>query len=85
MWNRSRMSYVHHRLDSFWTCELKLEDIPNVRNFPNVFREDLPSLLSFREVEFRIDLVPEAIPIAKSPYRLAPMEMQELSNQLKEL
>ncbi|GKA45416.1 putative reverse transcriptase domain-containing protein, partial [Tanacetum coccineum] len=39
----------------------------------------------FREVELRIDLVPEAMPIAKSPYRLAPTKMQELSNQLKEL
>ncbi|GKB55590.1 putative reverse transcriptase domain-containing protein [Tanacetum coccineum] len=65
--------------------ELKLEDIPNVRNFPSVFPEDLQGLPSFREVEFPIDLVPEAMPIAKSPYRLAPTEMQELSNQLKEL
>ncbi|GJX45972.1 putative reverse transcriptase domain-containing protein [Tanacetum coccineum] len=45
--------------------------------------EDLPGLPSFREVEFRIDLVPEAMPIAKLPYHLAPTEMQELSNQLK--
>ncbi|GKB07696.1 putative nucleotidyltransferase, ribonuclease H [Tanacetum coccineum] len=65
--------------------ELKLEDIPNVRNFPSMFPEDLPGLPSFREVEFRIDLVPEAMPIVKSPYCLEPMEMQELSNQLKEL
>ncbi|GKC97656.1 putative reverse transcriptase domain-containing protein [Tanacetum coccineum] len=49
------------------------------------FASDLPCLPSFREVEFHIDLVPEAMPIAKSPYRLAPTEMQELSNQLKEL
>ncbi|GKA03435.1 putative nucleotidyltransferase, ribonuclease H [Tanacetum coccineum] len=47
--------------------------------------EDLSSLPPSREVEFRIDLVPEAMPIAKLPYRLAPTEMQELSNQLKEL
>ncbi|GJX04403.1 hypothetical protein Tco_0190319 [Tanacetum coccineum] len=65
--------------------ELKLEDIPNVRNFPSVFPEDLLGLPSFRGVEFRTDLVPEAMRIAKSPYRLAPMKMQELSNQLKEL
>ncbi|GJT42344.1 putative reverse transcriptase domain-containing protein [Tanacetum coccineum] len=64
--------------------ELKLEDIPNVRNFTSVFPEDLPGLPLFREVEFRIDLVPKAMPIAKSPYRLAPTEMQELSNQLKD-
>ncbi|GJV02471.1 hypothetical protein Tco_1336040 [Tanacetum coccineum] len=65
--------------------ELKLKDIPNVHNFPSVFPEDLPGLPSFGEVEFLIDLVPEAMPIAKSPYHLAPTEMQELSNQLKEL
>ncbi|GJV27580.1 hypothetical protein Tco_1384028, partial [Tanacetum coccineum] len=76
----STFSFIDHFLP-----ELKLEDIPNVRNFPSVFPEDLPGLPSFREVEFRIDLVPEAMPIAKSPYRLAPTEMQELSNQLKEL
>ncbi|GKA88286.1 putative reverse transcriptase domain-containing protein [Tanacetum coccineum] len=55
------------------------------KHFLRVFPEDLPGLPSFREVEFRIDLVPEAMPIAKSPYRLAPTEIQELSNQLKEL
>ncbi|GKF34876.1 hypothetical protein Tco_0108076 [Tanacetum coccineum] len=65
--------------------EPKLEDIPNVRNFPSVLPEDLRGLPLFHEVEFRLDLVPEAMPIAKSPYRLAPTEMQELSNQLKEL
>ncbi|GJR99531.1 putative reverse transcriptase domain-containing protein [Tanacetum coccineum] len=43
----------------------------------------LPGLSSFRKVEFRIDLVPEAMPIAKSPYRLAPTELQELSNNLR--
>ncbi|GKE32632.1 putative reverse transcriptase domain-containing protein [Tanacetum coccineum] len=59
--------------------ELKLEDIPNVRNFPSVFPEDLLGLPSFREVEFRTDLVPEAMPIAKPPYCLAPTEMYRLS------
>ncbi|GJX29959.1 putative reverse transcriptase domain-containing protein [Tanacetum coccineum] len=49
------------------------------------FASDLPGLPSFREVEFHIDLVPEAMPIAKLPYHLAPTEMQELSNQLNEL
>ncbi|GJV87441.1 putative reverse transcriptase domain-containing protein [Tanacetum coccineum] len=50
-----------------------------------MFPEDLPGLPSFCEVEFRIDLVLEAMPIAKSPYHLAPTEMQEPSNQLNEL
>ncbi|GKD56156.1 putative reverse transcriptase domain-containing protein [Tanacetum coccineum] len=65
--------------------ELKLEDVPVVRDFPGVFPKDLSGLPPSREVEFRIDLIPAAMPIAKSPYRLAPTEMQELSNQHKEL
>ncbi|GJU85187.1 putative nucleotidyltransferase, ribonuclease H [Tanacetum coccineum] len=63
----------------------KLEDILIVRNFPGVFPEDLSGLPPSRDVEFHIDLIPGAIPVAKLPYRLAPTEMQELSNQLKEL
>nr|GEZ01397.1 putative reverse transcriptase domain-containing protein [Tanacetum cinerariifolium] len=65
--------------------ELKLEDIHVVREFLDVFPKDLSGLTPSCEVEFHIDLVPEAMPIAKSPYRLEPTEMQELSNQLNEL
>ncbi|GJR70484.1 putative reverse transcriptase domain-containing protein [Tanacetum coccineum] len=43
------------------------------------------TLMNTKVVEFRIDLVPGATPVAKSPYRLAPSEMQELSEQLQEL
>nr|GFB28377.1 putative reverse transcriptase domain-containing protein [Tanacetum cinerariifolium] len=63
----------------------KLKDIPVVRELPGVFPEDLSGLPPSREVEFRIDLIHGAMPVAKSPYRLAPTEMQELANQLKEL
>ncbi|GKA08458.1 putative reverse transcriptase domain-containing protein [Tanacetum coccineum] len=65
--------------------EPKLGDISVVRDFKDVFPEDLSGLPPQRQVEFRIDLVPGATPIAKSPYRLAPSEMQELSGQLQEL
>ncbi|GJS58624.1 putative nucleotidyltransferase, ribonuclease H [Tanacetum coccineum] len=65
--------------------ELKLNDIYVVREFEDVFPEDLSGLPPQRQVEFRIDLVPGATPIAKSPYRLAPSEMQELFEQLQEL
>ncbi|GJY69391.1 hypothetical protein Tco_0472373 [Tanacetum coccineum] len=65
--------------------EKKLEDIPVVEEFPDVFPEDLPSLPPVRQVEFQIDLIPGAAPVARTPYRLAPSEMQELSNQLQEL
>ncbi|GKB69698.1 putative reverse transcriptase domain-containing protein [Tanacetum coccineum] len=66
-------------------AKMKLEDIPVVRNFPGVFPEDLSGLPPSCEVEFRIDLIPRAMLVAKSPFRVAPIEMQELSNQLKEL
>ncbi|GJS54751.1 putative reverse transcriptase domain-containing protein [Tanacetum coccineum] len=65
--------------------EQKLKDIPVVRNFPGVFLENLSGLPSSREVEFCIDLILGAMPVAKLPYCLATTEMQELSNQLKEL
>ncbi|GJS53225.1 putative reverse transcriptase domain-containing protein [Tanacetum coccineum] len=63
----------------------RLEDVPIVRDFPDVFPEDLPGLPPTRQVEFRIDLVPGAAPVARAPYRLAPSEMKELSEQLQEL
>ncbi|GJV66561.1 putative reverse transcriptase domain-containing protein [Tanacetum coccineum] len=65
--------------------EPRICDIPVVRDFTNVFPEDLLGLPPQRQVEFHIDLVPGATPLAKSPYRLAPSEMQELSGQHQEL
>ncbi|KAI3819010.1 hypothetical protein L1987_12832 [Smallanthus sonchifolius] len=55
------------------------------KHHAEVFPEDLPGLPPTRQVEFRIDLVPGATPVAKAPYRLAPSEMQELASQLQEL
>nr|GEW36490.1 hypothetical protein [Tanacetum cinerariifolium] len=63
----------------------RLENIPRVREFSDVFLEDLPGLPPVRQVEFQIDLIPGATPVARAPYRLAPSEMQELSDQLQEL
>ncbi|GJW12947.1 putative reverse transcriptase domain-containing protein, partial [Tanacetum coccineum] len=65
--------------------EKRLEDVPIVRDFPEVFPEDLPGLPPTRQVEFQIDLIPGAAPVARAPYRLAPSEMKELSEQLQEL
>ncbi|GJY57697.1 putative reverse transcriptase domain-containing protein [Tanacetum coccineum] len=65
--------------------EKRLDDIRIVRDLPEVFLDDLTGLPPVREIEFRIDLIPGVLPVVKSPYRLAPSEMQELSNQLKEL
>ncbi|GJW18347.1 putative reverse transcriptase domain-containing protein [Tanacetum coccineum] len=63
----------------------QIEDVPIVRDFPGVFPEDLPGLPPTRPVEFQIDLIPGAAPVARAPYRLAPSEMKELSEQLQEL
>ncbi|GJT72180.1 hypothetical protein Tco_1031466 [Tanacetum coccineum] len=57
----------------------RLEDVPIVRDFPEVFPEDLSGLPPTRQVEFQIDLIPGAAPVARAPYRLAPSEMKELS------
>ncbi|KAI3827878.1 hypothetical protein L1987_01966 [Smallanthus sonchifolius] len=57
-----------------------IQDIPIIRDFPEVFPEDLSGLPPVRQVEFRIDLVPGANPMARAPYRLAPSVMQELVN-----
>ncbi|GJX69206.1 putative reverse transcriptase domain-containing protein, partial [Tanacetum coccineum] len=65
--------------------EKRLEDVSTVRDFPEVFPEDLPGLPPKQQVEFQIDLVPGAAPVAQAPYRLAPSEMEELSTQLQEL
>ncbi|GJW70998.1 putative reverse transcriptase domain-containing protein [Tanacetum coccineum] len=65
--------------------EQKLGEIVVVRDFPEVFPDDLSRLPPIWEIQFRIELIPGAIPVAKSPYRLAPSEMEELSEQLKEL
>ncbi|GJZ58579.1 putative reverse transcriptase domain-containing protein [Tanacetum coccineum] len=65
--------------------EKRLEDVPIVHDFSKVFPEDLPGLPPTRQVEFQIDLVPGAAHVTRSPYRLAPSEMQELSTQLQEL
>ncbi|GJU26603.1 putative reverse transcriptase domain-containing protein [Tanacetum coccineum] len=63
----------------------RLDNVSIVRNFLKVFPEDFPGLPSTRQVELQIDLIPGAAPVAQAPYRLAPSEMKELSEQLKEL
>ncbi|GJR38610.1 putative reverse transcriptase domain-containing protein [Tanacetum coccineum] len=65
--------------------EKQLEEVPIVQDFPEVFPEDLPGIPPTRQVEFQINLIPGAAPVARAPYRLAPSEMKELSDQLKEL
>ncbi|GKC88598.1 putative reverse transcriptase domain-containing protein, partial [Tanacetum coccineum] len=59
--------------------EKRLEDVPVIRDFPEVFPDDLSGLPPPRQVEFKIDLVPGSAPVARAPYHLAPSEMKELS------
>ncbi|GKD98373.1 putative reverse transcriptase domain-containing protein, partial [Tanacetum coccineum] len=63
----------------------QLKDVPIVQDFPEVFPEDLPGLPLARPMEFQIELIPGAASVARAPYRLAPSEMKELSEQLQEL
>ncbi|GKC84970.1 hypothetical protein Tco_1140687, partial [Tanacetum coccineum] len=63
----------------------RLEDVPIVQDFLDVFPEDLSGLPLTLQVEFQINLIPGAAPVARAPYRLATSEMKELSKQLKEL
>ncbi|KAD4384676.1 hypothetical protein E3N88_24844 [Mikania micrantha] len=86
------MKYMNHGGQSFLAYVIdnekvvqKLEDVPIVREFPDVFPDDLPGIPSDRDVEFRIDLIPGAKPIARAPYHLAPSELQELMTQLQDL
>ncbi|GJU83209.1 putative reverse transcriptase domain-containing protein [Tanacetum coccineum] len=65
--------------------EKRLEDVPVIRYFPEVFPKELPRLPPPRQVEFSIDLIPSAAPVERAPYRLALSEMKELSKQLQEL
>ncbi|GKD99414.1 putative reverse transcriptase domain-containing protein [Tanacetum coccineum] len=63
----------------------KQEEIVMVRDFPKVFSDNLSGLPPLQEIEFWIELIPGVVPIAKSPYRWAPSELEVLSGQLKEL
>ncbi|GKB66258.1 putative reverse transcriptase domain-containing protein, partial [Tanacetum coccineum] len=65
--------------------EKRLEDVPVICDFLEVFPDELPGLPPPRQVEFRIDLVPRAAPVARASYRLTLSEMKELSVQLQEL
>ena len=73
--------YLAHVVDTRKEV-LKLDDIPVVREFPDVFPEDLPGIPIDREIEFSIDLLPGTSPISKAPYRMAPTELKELKEQL---
>ena len=76
--------YLAHVVDTR-SSEVRLEDVPVVRDFLDVFLDDLPGLPPEREIDFPIDLVPGTAPISLPPYRVAPAELKELKTQLQEL
>ena len=61
------------------------EEVPIVKEFIEVFPEELPGLPPEREISFEIELLPGSAPISKAPYRMAPAELKELQIQLQEL
>ena len=63
----------------------KIEDVPVVNEFPDVFPDELPGLPPDREIKFAIDLAPGTEPVSKAPYRMARVEMKELATQLQDL
>ncbi|KAL0534150.1 hypothetical protein IC582_028434 [Cucumis melo] len=66
-------------------ADVSLSSEPVVRDYPDVFPEELPGLPLHREVEFAIELEPGTVPISRAPYRMAPAELKELIVQLQEL
>ncbi|KAL0540282.1 hypothetical protein IC582_024516 [Cucumis melo] len=66
-------------------ADVSLSSEPVVRDYPDVFPEELPGLPPHREVEFAIELEPGTVPISRAPYRMAPAELKELKVQLQEL
>ncbi|KAA3488171.1 DNA/RNA polymerases superfamily protein [Gossypium australe] len=77
-------SYFAYAIDSK-VFEKKVESVPVVWEFSDVFSEELPGLPPIREVEFGIDFLPATTPISIAPYRMAPTELKELKSQLQEL
>ena len=77
-------AYLAHVIDTRKT-EAKLEDIPVVNEFQDVFLVELPGLPPDRDVEFTIELLPGTAPISVTLYRMSPTELRELKTQLQEL
>ena len=65
--------------------QVDVEKIPVVREFSDVFAEELPGIPLKREVDLAIEIVPRIVPMSRAPYRMAPTKMKELKSQLQEL
>jgi hypothetical protein len=80
-----RHAHVEVQLQLNALKESRLEDIPVVNEFQDVFPQELPGMPPDREIEFTIDLIPGTAPIAQAPYKMGPKELVELKEQLDEL
>ncbi|KAL5556669.1 hypothetical protein UlMin_038905 [Ulmus minor] len=77
--------YLATVVDTTHEEKFKPEEIAVVREFPDVFPEELPGIPPEREISFEIELLPGSAPVSKAPYRMAPAELKELQIQLQEL
>ena len=84
MLQKSYQGYLAYAIDTRDSGS-QLEDILVVREFPDVFLEDLPGIPLDREIDFQIELALGTEPISKAPYRMAPLELKELKVQMEEL
>jgi hypothetical protein len=78
-----QQEYLHSC--AYAITDIKLEDIPVVCEYPDVFPDDLPEMPQDRDIEFIIELQPGTAPISKRPYRMPPNELAELKIQLQNL
>ncbi|KAL5576538.1 hypothetical protein UlMin_018237 [Ulmus minor] len=77
--------YLAAVVDTTKKAKVELNDVPVVKEFVDVFPEELPGLPPDREVTFEIEVLPGTAPISKAPYRMAPAELKELQTQLQEI
>ncbi|KAL0458747.1 UNVERIFIED_CONTAM: Transposon Ty3-G Gag-Pol polyprotein [Sesamum latifolium] len=77
-------AYLAHVIDTNKVNPM-LEEIPVVRDFPEIFPDDLPGLPPHKKVDFAIETLPGVAPISIAPYRMTPVELQELKKQIEEL
>jgi len=77
-------AYLTYVLDTKME-DIQVSNVPIIREFPDVFLDELLGVPPKREVEVTIDVLPGTFPIAQSPYRMAPAELAELKIQLLEL
>ncbi|XP_073314721.1 uncharacterized protein [Primulina huaijiensis] len=77
--------FMIYAVDATQGKRFEVSDIPVVKEFPDVFPDEIPGFPPQREIDFSIELVSGTNPISRAPYRLAPVELKELKEQLQDL